>query len=928
MPLGVQCPNCGKKFAADQSAELLFCAACGTRFSIAPAEDDPLLAAAEQSRSRLVAPKSPRKRRSAVPLMVWGLVTLGAGIGVVAWAVHLASGPPAPAQGTNENSNDRPNARADQNEITPSPSASEQFNASPTQPEVRPQAAPAYSPPSPGEQEQSAVASREIPPAPRQQGTFPQPKGRASPVSPTNTEPASSADLDGRIGQAMQKAVDQILAQFAGGQLIATPGKSDAYRAGLNALCIYALLQASQSLPDQRLSIRGKVMPPLIEALKKMPLISNPQIANEPITYAHSLRAAALAVFDRNEDQPALKADVQWLVQAQINGSYTYDDRYAHVRGPITGIPWDNSNSQYGLLGVWAAAEQAIEVPTQYWRDVDRHWKTTQLKDGQWRYSDYQPNVSLAMNCAGIASLMVTHDYIDAPMWRGAVGRDPFPGQLGLALRWLETGDNSIQTPTDKTFYFGYDLYGLERVGLATGLKFFDEHDWYRELAEKALKLQWADGGFHRAEAGFEPGFSAIDTAYVLLFLARGRFPILMDKLRFERFWSNRPRDIANLTRFVSRELERPFNWQVVNVNRPWYEWFDSPVLYIASHQPPALTDTDYAKLRSFVLAGGLIFTHADAGSNSFNQWVPEMVKRVCPEYELQTLPDTHLLYSTLYRVLPPHPKLLAVGNGSRLLVIHSPTDLAAAWQARDSSFRRQAFQMGANVFVYAAGKRDFRNRVQTPYVPDPPAIPARSVAVARLKYAGNWDPEPYAWKRLSTILARDRGEGIDLRTVDIADLKPASALLAHLTGTAMYDFTEAQIAALKAYVNSGGILLIDSCGGANAFADSVARGLLDRAFAGVVPQPLAPDHPLYTGFPATSKSLCPLRLRAFASDKLAGAQPAIQLIHFGEGYVIITRLDLTTGLLGCDTWGILGYAPASCEQFTSNVVTWCQAPR
>src|SRR6185312_13169717 len=291
--------------------------------------------------------------------------------------------------------------------------------------------------------------------------------------------------------------------------------------------------------------------------------------------------ALALAVYNRPEDRRALAADVEWLVNAQVAGGYTDDERYAHDTSVNPAqIPWDNSNSQYGLLGAWAGAELAVEVRSQYWRDVEKHWTATQLKDGQWPYSTYEPHFSLAMTCGGIASLFVTHDYLDAPMLRGAVGRDPFPGALGLGLRWLEQGDNSVAVPNPQTFYMGYDLYALERVGLASGFTFFGSHDWYRELADKVLPMQFPGGAFAHAKPD---AYAVIDTAYTLLFLSRGRYPVFMDKLRFEKYWSNRPRDIANLTRFASKELERPFNWQVVSLARPWQDWMDSPVLYIAS---------------------------------------------------------------------------------------------------------------------------------------------------------------------------------------------------------------------------------------------------------------------------------------------------------------------------------------------------------
>jgi len=147
-----------------------------------------------------------------------------------------------------------------------------------------------------------------------------------------------------------------------------------------------------------------------------------------PMTYAHSLRAAALAVYDRPEDRKVLEADVKWLVMGQKEGSYTYQS--------LLDLPWDNSNSQYGLLGVWAGAEVGVEVPIKYWEAVDRHWKTCQKSDGQWPYSNYTPQTTLAMTCGGLSSLMVTYDYLrgaEIP-WRSAARSVPGSNRTGSAV--------------------------------------------------------------------------------------------------------------------------------------------------------------------------------------------------------------------------------------------------------------------------------------------------------------------------------------------------------------------------------------------------------------------------------------------------------------------------------------------------------------
>ena len=63
---------------------------------------------------------------------------------------------------------------------------------------------------------------------------------------------------------------------------------------------------------------------------------------------------------------------------------------------------------------------------------------------------------------------------------------------------------------------------------------------------------------------------------------------------------------------------------------------------------------------------------------------------------------------------------------------------------------------------------------------------------------------------------------------------------LAHVTGTARHVPTEDEVKAMKAYVESGGVLLIDNCGGGSAFTSGL-RETLEQAFPGAVPVPLDP---------------------------------------------------------------------------------------
>ena len=190
-----------------------------------------------------------------------------------------------------------------------------------------------------------------------------------------------------------------------------------------------------------------------------------------------------------------LEQDALWLLAACDGGGYNYEmppgsprsrgGRLRVLQQHHPGQPArpqgrvDNSNSQYGVLGVWSAAEVGVEIPIAYWGIVENYWRKCQHKDGQWDYGGEERQGKLSMTCAGLASLLVTHDYLDPAIMSGKVARAPFNGAVAQGLTWFEEGDHSVGPQANE----GYTLYGVERVGLASGFKHFGRHDWYKELA-------------------------------------------------------------------------------------------------------------------------------------------------------------------------------------------------------------------------------------------------------------------------------------------------------------------------------------------------------------------------------------------------------------------------------------------------------------
>ena len=117
-------------------------------------------------------------------------------------------------------------------------------------------------------------------------------------------------------------------------------------------------------------------------------------------------------------------------------------------------------------------------------------------------------------------------------------------------------------------------------------------------------------------------------------------------------------------------------------------------------------------------------------------------------------------------------------------------------------------------------------------------------IKVARVKSAGNWNPEPMAWTRFARYFQRETDVLVDVSVVEWARLDTEKVDVAVLTGTGAHTPTSGEFEAMRKFVEAGGVLLVDPCGGNNDFGEA-ARAMLMRAFPNAPLNLLPRDHPL-----------------------------------------------------------------------------------
>jgi hypothetical protein len=527
------------------------------------------------------------------------------------------------------------------------------------------------------------------------------------------------------------------------------------------------------------------------------------------------------------------------------------------------------------------------------------------------------------MTAAGVATLFITNDYLHGLAAADCRGNAPHKA-IDAGLDWLTA--HATEVFELKNEFPFYTLYGIERIGLASGYKYLGTIDWYAKGVETLLAAQYPDGSW---------GAEVSDTCFAMLFLARGRTPLVMNKLQYEidvhgdkpkpTNWNQRPRDAANLTRWMGRQLERELRWQIVNLRGSAADLHDAPILYLAGNQSLAFTAQDEERLRQFALQGGVILGNADCANPVFATSFKKLGGKLFPPYEFRELPAGHPLFDQNYmrKNWRNPPQVQGLSNGARELMILIPTgDPARFWQISAVAGHEPAYELLANLFLYATEHRDLRTRGE-PWliVPQPNLTPPKSLKIARLQHEGNWNPEPAGWPRLAAMLHNENQLEVTIETVKLGDnklgpaAKPGDAnatgyALAHLTTTGRFRLTDPQRAELKMFLDTGGTLLVDAAGGDPEAAASLDAEL--TTLAGVKPQPLPLDHALYQnlGLPAAEIAYRPYAMKR-SLGQIKGPRLRAAIIK-DRPAILFSPEDLSVGLVGQPIDGIFGYSPQS----------------
>ncbi len=285
-----------------------------------------------------------------------------------------------------------------------------------------------------------------------------------------------------------------------------------------------------QPLPDERQKLgaaKGEPPPMGKPAEVKKPAENQPLPPDEQAPTNNQTPPKPATVLPKARVQPAnprFPADltVPEFMALLKNPAAVPDKGKGKGKGKFKGAARDdNSNSQFAILGLWAARRHQVPMALTL-SLLDERYRGSQAPAGGWCYRYQGGGQTPAMTCVGLLGLGIGHgSFHETFNGKAKRGQDkPAPRfqdpaiQKGLQAlsQYLGQPTGVIKGPPGAVdLYF---LWSVERVAVLYNLPTIGGKDWYGWGSETLLANQHADGSWRGAYPG-------VDTCMALLFLGR-----------------------------------------------------------------------------------------------------------------------------------------------------------------------------------------------------------------------------------------------------------------------------------------------------------------------------------------------------------------------------------------------------------------------
>ncbi len=749
----------------------------------------------------------------------------------------------------------------------------------------------------------------------------------------------------GDITAAQVEESIRLAVQFLKSQQLAN-GRWDPYGeevGGVTSLCTLAMLKSGLTEED----------PAVRKALNALRAIEPKR------TYSVSLQTMVFCHADPDKHRPFIRRNVNWLERNMF--------RYNSPAGPAgawqyTGLSnsFDNSNTQFALLALYEAEQVGVKLDDDTWARILNHWRSMQHPNGAWSYNTQATTPTGAMTCAGIASMVIAAGR--ASQRRATVNgrRIRCCGQsqdnqdlerIERGMRWLARSFSVRVNPGDEGGLLYY-LYGVERVGRLTGQRFIGTHDWYREGAEYLVAMQRRRTTGDWVGSGLGEKTPIIGTSLALLFLSKGRRPVLIAKLKYgdRAEWDYHTSGVPNLTRHVEKAWRRELTWQTTELRAATVEQLlESPILFLTGSETLTFNREDVEKLRKYVLQGGFIFAEARDGhgcdGTAFDQSFRRLAKELFPDSQLRVLPPEHPVWYAEGRVDSNYLRpLLGIDACCRTSIVYCPKNLSCFWELSDprgsDKFDKNVqaeinacVQIGRNVVAYATN-RVLKDKLERPSIvvddPNQPKTDRGVLTIAKLRHSGGSDDAPRAVPNLLRYVQAEMRTRVRVenRLVTPTDPRLYEYPVLYMQGRFSFQFREEDRQALRQYLQHGGILFADSICANPQFAESLRREV-EAMFPGQSLTRIAPDHSLfstdYGGFDLSQVTLNDPQLRV-ANQGIASRRVKISPLLEGleiEGRlaVVFSPYDLSCALENHNAPECKGYTKEDALRIGLNVL-------